>query len=178
MRPVTVEVSAVGFSSWIPLDFRLVPFSVTLDVQLSDGANLTYTVEYTDDDVFDVIKPPVALSRAATVAALTFPSPHVLVPGDWIAVQDAGAPFDGDFAVATVLSTTQVTYAVVAVGPLTPARLTIVGVRRGNVRPHGGLTAQTATAVGAFIAPVRACRLNVTALTLGEAKMTVIQSGW
>lgn len=178
MRPVTRVLSAVGFSSWIVTDYRLNPANITLDVQLSDGAVLTYDVDYTDSDIFEVIKPPVALSRVATAATLELYEPHLLVPGDWVAVQDAQAPFDGEFEVVTTPSPTVLTYTVANAGPLTPERYTIIGVRKANVRVHGGLAAKTATDVSGLVLPTRAVRLNVTAWTSGEAKLTLIQSGW
>lgn len=42
---------------------------------------------------------------------------------------------------------------------------------------HATLAAQTANATGNFAFPVRAARLNVTALTAGSVTMTVIQAG-
>lgn len=178
MRPVTVIQSALGFTRWVPTDYRLNPANITLDVQLSDGAVLTYDVDYTDSDIFEVFKPPRSLTRAGVVATLVLYEEHLLVPGDWVAVEDAGVPFDGEFEVATVVDPFTITYPVLNTGPLTPERPTIVGVRKANVRVHGGLAAKTATDVSGLVLPTRGVRLNVTAFTNGDAKLTVIQSGW
>lgn len=178
MRPVYTELSAVGFSEWLHHDYRLVPANTTLDVALSSGANLTYSVEYTDDDIFAVIKPPRTLSRVGTTATLVFYDPHMLVVGDWVAVRAADAPFDGGFSVASVVDANTITYTVLNTGPTSPARPVIVEVRKARVRAHGGLTGKTADDVAGLVLPVRGVRLNVTAWAAGTARLTLIQSGW
>ena len=50
MRPVTLTTTGVQASAACPLDIYIAPFQVTLDVILNGAA--TYTVEYTNDDVF------------------------------------------------------------------------------------------------------------------------------
>jgi hypothetical protein len=52
MRPIRVTVGAVASSAPIPLDHYRGPFNVGIGVVLSSGANLTYTVEHTFDDVW------------------------------------------------------------------------------------------------------------------------------
>ena len=42
---------------------------------------------------------------------------------------------------------------------------------------HSTLSAKTASADGAYVNPITACRLNVTAWTSGTVTMTVIQAG-
>ena len=48
-----VTVDAVGSSKWIPNNRKQTPFNVGMGVVLSAGANLTYTVEHTFDNVQD-----------------------------------------------------------------------------------------------------------------------------
>ena len=52
MRPIRVTVSSATVSNVIPLDQYISPFNVGIAVNLSAGAALQYTVQYTLDDVF------------------------------------------------------------------------------------------------------------------------------
>lgn len=51
MRPITLTVSSQAASAVIPLDTYQDPFNVGIGVALSAGANLTYTVQHTFDNV-------------------------------------------------------------------------------------------------------------------------------
>lgn len=50
-RPVRVTLSAAEPSSVIPLDTYRTPFNIGIGCALSAGATLTYTLQYTYDDV-------------------------------------------------------------------------------------------------------------------------------
>jgi hypothetical protein len=50
MRPVVLSVTGVGNSAVDPLDHYLTPFNVSLAVVVT--GTITYTVQYTYDDVF------------------------------------------------------------------------------------------------------------------------------
>jgi hypothetical protein len=50
-RPVRVTVGSVTTSNVIPLDTYRTPFNIGIGCALSAGASLTYTVNYTYDDV-------------------------------------------------------------------------------------------------------------------------------
>lgn len=50
MRPVTYSITGVGTSSVCPTDHYVSPFNVALNVVVS--GTITYTVQYTFDDVF------------------------------------------------------------------------------------------------------------------------------
>lgn len=52
MRPIRVSVGSATTSQVIPLDQYISPFNVSIGVALSAGANLTYKVQHTFDDVF------------------------------------------------------------------------------------------------------------------------------
>jgi len=52
MRPISVTQTDVGNSNPVPLDLYLTPFNVTIQCVKSGGP--TYTVQYTNDDVFAV----------------------------------------------------------------------------------------------------------------------------
>lgn len=81
MRPVTLNTTGVSVSPVCPLDFRLTPFQVTLDADVTGAA--TYTVEYTSDDVFATTfnpatalwHPVTGMSGAAADAEATLISP-------------------------------------------------------------------------------------------------------
>lgn len=51
-KAIRVTVGSQTTSTTIPLDTYLDPFNVSLAVVLSAGASLTYTVQYTLDDVY------------------------------------------------------------------------------------------------------------------------------
>ena len=52
MRPIRVSVGSATVSAPIPLDQYITPFNVGIGINLSAGANLTYKVQHTFDDVF------------------------------------------------------------------------------------------------------------------------------
>lgn len=52
MRPVRVQVGSQTTSAVIPMDQYISPFNAGISVDLSDGADLTYTVQHTFENVF------------------------------------------------------------------------------------------------------------------------------
>ncbi len=52
MRPITITQTGVGDSVPVPLDLYLTPFNVTIQCVISGTP--TYTVQYTNDDVYAV----------------------------------------------------------------------------------------------------------------------------
>ncbi len=50
-RPTSVTVSSQTQSAWVPVNYKQTPFNVGLGVALSGGADLTYDVEHTFDDI-------------------------------------------------------------------------------------------------------------------------------
>ncbi len=52
MRPIRVTVGSATVSAPVPMDQYETPFNIGLGVALSAGANLTYKVQQTFDDVF------------------------------------------------------------------------------------------------------------------------------
>ena len=175
MRPVSYTLSATGVGPWVPLDYNQSPFAVGLGVKLSAGAVLTYTVQHTFVDIFSLLR-LTALTRAATVATITFSDNVGLSVADWLNVQGAGAPFDGEYAVATVVGLNQVTYTVANTGPTSVLTQQGVGVAVARIFPHAVLAAQTASMDGNYAFQIRACRLNVTAFTSGQAVFSVAQA--
>lgn len=171
MRPVTVRLSAAGVSSWIQLNRLQWLTNVGLAVKLSSGAVLTYSVEHTFDNIHDITE-NFTLSRVTTTATLTQTN-HGLSVDDWIMVEGAGAPFDGEFAVVTVADANTLTYTVANSGVTTGART--ARLHKARVFPHAVLAAQTVSADSNYAFPCFACRLNVTAYTGGFADFTVLQ---
>ena len=51
MRPIRVTLGSQVASAVIPMDHYRDPFNAGIGVALSSGANLTYTVQHTFDDV-------------------------------------------------------------------------------------------------------------------------------
>ena len=68
MRPIRVTVGSATSSAPIPLDHYRSPFNVGIGVTLSSGANLTYTVEHTFDDVFSSSFDPATASWFPTTS--------------------------------------------------------------------------------------------------------------
>lgn len=52
MRPIKVTVSSVAASNALPMDQYISPFNLGMGATLTAGADLTYTVQHTFDDVF------------------------------------------------------------------------------------------------------------------------------
>jgi hypothetical protein len=174
MRPATVRVTAAGFSNWIPLTWLVPGFVVGFGVKLSSNANLTYTVQHTFDNILTPFAPLSPITRSTTVATVPITN-HGLSVADWIHVQGAGAPLDGDFAVASVPNQNSVTYTVANSGAAFSAPGVMVATAR--IFPHSILFNQTASADGNYFAPPFATRLNVSAFTAGYADLTVINAG-
>lgn len=170
MRPITVRLGALGVTPWVPMDRAQKNFKAALGVTLSSGATLTYTVQHT----FDLLSIPdqnFAITRASTVATVTRVN-HGLSVGDWLSAVACGAPFDGEFAVASVVDDDTFTYTVSGSG------LTANGpgwLRVARVFPNSTLVAKIVSADGNFAYPPVACRLKITSYTDGFADFWIIQ---
>lgn len=170
MQTTSVTVGSATFSNWIPLNYLQKHFAVSLGVTLTPSATLTYQVQHTFDNPWATLV--AKITRSTTTATLTYID-HGLRVGDSVVVTGAGAPFDGTFAVASVVDADNITYTVLNSGLLisTPGAT----FARLRVFAHEDLTALTADADGNYAFPVRACRLNITAYTDGKATLTVNQ---
>ena len=58
MRPKTIQVTGVGTSAWVPVDFYKLPVNISLHAQVT--GTITGTIEYTVSDVWDPAVTPVA----------------------------------------------------------------------------------------------------------------------
>lgn len=173
MRPVTVRKSAAGVSPWIPIDRLARDFQIGLAVKLSSGANLTYSVQHTLDDLHEFTE-EFSIARVAAVATVTRVN-HGLSVGDWGQVRNAPAPFSKEFEVASVVDADNFTYAVDNSGATSAAHGT-AQLHTGRVFPHSVLAAKVASQDGNYEFPPWACRLNVTAFVGGFADLTVLQT--
>lgn len=172
-RPSTVRVSSATFSDWIPLNRYVSAFGVGFGVKLSDGATLTYSVQHTFDDLYertDVF----GLTRSGTTATAVKVN-HGLSVGDWVYPTACGAPFDGEYSVATVVDADTFTFTVDNSGAT--ARSPGGWLQTARVFNHADIAGETASADGNYQFPPRACRLNVSAYTDGFADLTVISAG-
>ena len=69
MRPITVSVTGVGNSPTIPMDFRAQVFNVGIQVIVS--GTITYNVQVTFDDIYNLAVVPNWTTLAAPFTAAT-----------------------------------------------------------------------------------------------------------
>lgn len=176
MRPKTVRLSAAGVSPWIPLDYRATGFQqqIGLHVALSSGANLTCSVQHTMDDLQTPSR-AWSFSRSSTTATGTKTN-HGLSVGDYLNIAGAGAPFDGSYAVASVVDADNVTFAVLNSG-LTSLVGGFAKVISARVLTHDQLQGLTAGDDGNYVVSPRGVRLYISGHTSGFADLTVTQPG-
>jgi hypothetical protein len=174
MKLTTVSLSAVGVSPWIPLDYRQNPFSVSLAVDLDSAASgITYEVQHTLDNLGKKVN-PITITRSGTTVTVVYLTPHGLNVNDSIVVEGSGVTgMDGTFNVASVGSTTSLTYTSGTSGAATGNSDTSTVLLR--VFPHEFLTGKTTSDDGNYGFPVMACRLSVSAHSAGSATLLVIQ---
>lgn len=160
-------LSAAGAGDWLvtPADGAV---GMSLAVTLSSGASLTYKVQHSLDDPNAAIS--CTVTRSSTTATLAY-TDHGLTTSDSVIVRGV-APFNGQYAVASVVDANTITFTVAASGS-TSATVTVAKMR---VFDHDVLTGKTVAATGNYILPVAACRLNVTAYTSGKATLTTLQA--
>lgn len=181
MRQQVTTLSAAGVSSWLFSDNRRhgTDFNASLAVTLSQAANLTYDVELTYDrnDINRVNK--VSIARVTTVATVTL-ADHGLRVGDSVVIFDTNYTshnpepnFEGTFQVVTTPTDDTFTITVVDTGQAS----SIGRLMSFKVFKHPTLQGDTVGEAGIQNEPVSAIRLNVTAHTLGDATLTVLQQG-
>lgn len=171
MRPISVRLSAAGVTPWIPLNRVAQNFKVGLAVILSSGASMTYSVQHTLDDI--TTKDQAFSLTRVTTAATGKRTNHGMSVADWVCFEGVGAPFDGEFAVASITDANTFTYTVLDSG------LTVNSVGwmhlPGRVLLHETLVALTASADGNYNYPPVATRLKITTYGSGFADFLVIQ---
>lgn len=65
MRPQVVSLTSTGTSAWIPMDYKQSPFNVGLGAVVN--GTITFDIEHTFDDVYDVTVTPVAFKHATMI---------------------------------------------------------------------------------------------------------------
>ena len=170
MRPksYTLSTAATGATPWHMCDYRANPFSVLIAVDIA-GNTGTYTVE---NGISDMVKRVASISRTTTTATVTLVN-HGLAAGDSVVVENAGAPLDGTYAVASITSTSVFTYTVVNSGATSAADARILLIK---VYPHSGaLAAATTSQVGNFAYPTQFVRCRCTVTGAGSYSFHVNQ---
>lgn len=174
MKTSQVAVASQTFSRWIPVDQAQNAFGLGFSVTLTPAASLTYSVQHTSDSLGRTQN--ATISRSGTTATVNLPG-HGASVGDFIKVVGAnvlaGDPFDGEFAVASIVDANNLTYTVANTGSTEAALDARVVLCR--VRPHPTLVAQTASADGSYQFPYTAVRISVTVWTSGTATLTINQ---
>ena len=173
MRPTSVRLSAAGFSPWIPINRMSNSFGIGFGCTIEDGATLTYSAQHTFDDLYAEYT-DFTIARVTTTATVTQAN-HGLRQGDWVYVKNAGAPFDGFFAVAGVTDVNNFTYTVVNSGLLAASLL--ASLQKARVFDHTDVDDETGDQDGNYQFPPRAIRLLVSSYTDGFVDMTVIAAG-
>lgn len=181
--PVTVSLSALGSTPWVPLNYLQQSYHVSLAVLLSSGASLTYTVQHTYDGLSDdFIRRDLVISRTTTVATVT-ETAHKLSVGDTTIIDGSGSSvldcqLDAagrpiPWQVATIVDANNFTYTVANSG----AAAAGPNVRGKNLRvfPHAVLAALTARADSNYNFPPTAVRLTIGTYVSGTADLLIIQ---
>ena len=180
MRPTFVQLGAVGYTPWVPVDRMQLAFAVSCAVTLSSGAVLTYTLQHTfDDSVTEQSRPVSVVQSASTTATITDAGPpgnidngHGLSTGDSVTLDSTQTGIDGTYGSVTVVSATQ--YTVVTTINQT-ATATFAKAKTFRAFPNASLAAQTARGAASYGYPISAVRLNITAWTSGTATLVVVQ---
>lgn len=179
--PVKVQVAgAPGVSPWILLDYYQVNFNVGLFASLSEDASVaaTYSLQYSPDNPNTgktTRNPVVSLTRAGTVATLTWANPHGLVTADAARVWNSGDPnLDGDAQVASTPTPNSITYNVVNTGATVGSPYTEAQPMRVFALPAAVTAATTRQSIN-LQTPCWAVRLNVSALTAGSITLEAVQ---
>ncbi len=172
MKTTFVTVGAAGSSAWIPLDLNRLPFIVSLGATITSGASLTYKVQHTFDDL--ALQQQCSITRSTTTATLTL-TDHGLTAGDSIIVENAGAPFDGTYDIATVTNANVVTYTVANSGATASALGSTVIVLR--CFDQSEIVSKTTKADSNYDFPASACRLTITSYSSGKVTLAVTQGG-
>lgn len=173
MRPIIQRaLTGVSKGPWIPLAYNQSAFNAALYAIISKGAVLTFSAQYTPDDLGVPIIGSV--TRVAAVATAIIPN-HGLTDGlDSVIVAGSGSNvLDGTFDVASVVDANTITYACANSGPLASA----ADVKFFPLRVFAvtGMSALSARTAAALTNPASAVRLIITAFTSGSVDFEVLQ---
>lgn len=173
-RPIVQRglTGAGAKGAWIPLNQIQLGPNVSLFGVISNGASLTYTVQYTPGGPQDPLIAS-SITRVAAVATVVLPN-HGLTAGDCVEIERAGgAPFDGVFDVVSIVDANTFTYACANSGPLVANGDLLV--RPMPVYSVTGMTAQAARATAALTNPASAVRIIMASFVSGSVDFYVLQ---
>lgn len=185
MRPIIQRLSAAGYSPWVPVSRLQEPVNIGLAVNLSSGAVLTYSVQYTMDNpnykdsnasTPENLTTQFTMSRTGTSLTIGKTN-HGLSVGDWAqSWGNGGAPLDDEWrSVASITDANNFVVTVVNSGLTAPSTNGTGWLQTARVFNHASLVGLSASGSGNISAPVVAVRFGVTAYTSGFADFTVIQ---
>lgn len=173
MRPIIQRaLTGISKSPWVPLAYNQSAFNTALWAIPASGAVLTFTAQYSPDDVNGV---PIigSVSRVAAVATAVILN-HGLSVADSVVVKKSGSLIlDGTFDVASVVDANTITYAVANSGPTQSAA--DVEFTPMRVFPVTGLSALSVRTAAALTNPAGAVRLIISAFTSGSVDFLVTQ---
>lgn len=185
MRPVDVNLKAIGFSPWVPLDYLQNGFSVGLGFSVSAGASLTAQVEHTFDDLLQN-NHPVQITQATTVITVVdtgftqqfsgadSAGGHNLSVGDSVQIEGSRVlGMDGLFSVVTVPNNTS--YTLTSLVSQSATADSGVQAASARVHPHATLINLVARADGNYAFPPMAVRLRLSAYASGIASLMIRQ---
>ncbi len=186
MRQTEVSLSAVGFSAWVPHDVYQTPPAISLICTPSSGANLTYSVQGTGDDVSPNAVRYVGWSQTANTITVTDVGPparggtHGLSVGDFVLLLNGpdGVGPGGQgvaYSVATVVDAQH--YTLTSANSKTAQGEAQAVTARVFVNPLiNAVTGVGAKAQAQWGYPVKASRLVVSAVTVaGVVSLVVLQ---
>lgn len=176
MHPITLRLTAAGYTPWVPINRLQTSFNVGLEAVLSSGASMTYTVEYSLDNPNGPMNltQNFTLSRTTTVLTVTKIA-HGLSVGDWAKLwANGGAPLDAEFAaVASVVDANNFTVTVADAG--LSAGNGVGWLQTMRATSLAAMAAKTATVASSLTFPVIATRLHVSTYGSGTVDFNVIQ---
>lgn len=174
MRTV-VEASANGPSPWAVVNQHQTPFDVSLELSLTSGASLTYSVQHSPDNPQQFTNNLLATISGSTVT-VTDPN-HRLTAGDDLLVAASGDPnSDGQFPVASVVDANTFTYTCGS-APVIAKTAASLKIRKLRIFPHDFAVNQTAARYNSnYAAPINCTRVNVTNYVSGTVSMIVTQA--
>jgi len=164
-----IVANAAGLSDFYPVSNYGEWNGQGIQLHISDGASLPYSLEFTNSPLGN--KLPISVSRTTTTATATFKVNHGLQVGDVVVV--GGIREDnlvGNFKVASVPAADQVTYTVADTGATSAEGGYAVPLAVDTNADADGVTGDVVTN---FVLPPSAFWVNVTSYTSGRVTANI-----
>ena len=171
MRPKKQTLSAAGSSNWVPISQYVDGFGISIGVTLSEGANLTYSVQHSFDNTSD--RKETTFARIAGTATAVFKEPHNKSVGDSIVVESSSSVFSGTHEITNVPDPVSVQYSVPILGDTSASGTSVLL----SVFDNDDLKDQTQNGQGNYLFPPSAIRLTVSSYTSGVVEANYIFQG-